>query len=73
MALQLGFTAHRAGEADIIVAELTSNLIKYANGGELLYRAHCDEGHNQIEIYCLDNGIGIDNINPLGEIKLVDF
>ncbi|WP_433831421.1 SpoIIE family protein phosphatase [Flavobacterium anhuiense] len=65
LALQLGFTAHRAGEADIIVAELTSNLIKYANGGELLYRAHCDEGHNQIEIYCLDNGIGIDNISKI--------
>lgn len=65
LALQLGFTPHRAGETDIIVAELTSNLIKYAGGGELLYRAHFDEGNNQIEIYCLDKGIGIDNVSKI--------
>ncbi|WP_246074221.1 SpoIIE family protein phosphatase [Flavobacterium daemonense] len=62
MALQLGFKPHRAAETDIIVAELTSNLIKYANGGELLYRANHNGSFNEIEIYCLDKGIGIDNI-----------
>ncbi|GAA3784521.1 ATP-binding protein [Flavobacterium ginsengiterrae] len=62
LALQLGFTPHRAGETDIIVAELTSNLIKYANGGELLYRAHLDGDYNAIEIYCLDKGVGFDNV-----------
>ncbi|MCP2029651.1 anti-sigma regulatory factor (Ser/Thr protein kinase) [Flavobacterium sp. HSC-32F16] len=65
LALQLGFTTHRAGETDIIVAELTSNLIKYANGGELLYRANVEEGQNEIEIYCLDNGIGIENLSKI--------
>lgn len=65
LALQLGFSAHRAAETDIIVAELTSNLIKYADGGELLYRAHTSEGQNQLEIYCLDNGIGIVNIHKI--------
>lgn len=65
LALQLGFTPHRAAETDIIVAELTSNLIKYAQGGELLYRAHHADGHNQIEIYCLDKGVGIDNVNKI--------
>lgn len=62
LSLQLGFTAHRAGETDIIVAELTSNLIKYANGGQLLYRATIEEEQNTIEIYCLDKGIGFDNL-----------
>lgn len=62
LALQLGFTPHRAGETDIIVAELTSNLIKYAGGGEVLYRAHFNGSYNEIEIYCLDKGIGIDNV-----------
>jgi anti-sigma regulatory factor (Ser/Thr protein kinase) len=62
LSLQLGFTPHRAGETDIIVAELTSNLIKYANGGELLYRATIEEEQNTIEIYCLDKGIGFDNL-----------
>ncbi|WP_029272497.1 SpoIIE family protein phosphatase [Flavobacterium sp. KJJ] len=65
LALQLGFSPHRAAETDIIVAELTSNLIKYAGGGELLYRAHLEEGHNEIEIYCLDNGKGIENVNKI--------
>ena len=62
LALQIGFTPHRAAETDIIVAELTSNLIKYANGGELLYRAHLEDEQNQIEIYCLDNGVGFENV-----------
>lgn len=62
LALQIGFSAHRAAETDIIVAELTSNLIKYANGGELLYRGHVENDQNLIEIYCLDNGVGFDNV-----------
>ncbi|KAF2517117.1 SpoIIE family protein phosphatase [Flavobacterium foetidum] len=62
LALQAGFSVHRAAETDIIVAELTSNLIKYANGGEFLYRSREVDGHNEIEIYCLDNGKGIDNV-----------
>ena len=65
LALQLGFTPHRAAETDIIVAELTSNLIKYANGGELLYRAHIDGEYNEIEIYCLDKGVGFDNVSKI--------
>ncbi|RZJ51239.1 MAG: serine/threonine protein kinase [Flavobacterium sp.] len=62
LALQLGFSPHRAAETDIIVAELTSNLIKYADGGELLYRGTQMQGRNEIEIFCLDNGVGIDNV-----------
>lgn len=65
LALQLGFTPHRAAETDIIVAELTSNLIKYANGGELLYRSHLDNGYNEIEIYCLDKGVGFENVSKI--------
>jgi anti-sigma regulatory factor (Ser/Thr protein kinase) len=62
LALQSGFSVHRAAETDIIVAELTSNLLKYANGGEFLYRAREVKGFNEIEIYCLDKGKGIDNV-----------
>jgi len=62
LALQLGFTPHRAAETDIIVAELTSNLIKYAGGGELLYKSKQVDGKNEIELYCIDNGVGIDNV-----------
>jgi len=62
LALQVGFTPHRAAETDIIVAELTSNLMKFANGGELLYRAHIHGDYNEIEILCLDKGVGFDNV-----------
>ncbi|WET02406.1 SpoIIE family protein phosphatase [Flavobacterium sp. YJ01] len=65
LALQLGFTPHRAAETDIIIAELTSNLIKYADGGELLYRANHSGGYNEIEIYCLDRGTGIENVHRI--------
>ena len=65
LALRIGFTPHRAAETDIIVAELTSNLIKYAQGGEILYRANVEEGHNEIEIYCLDKGAGFDNLSKI--------
>ncbi|CAM3550865.1 SpoIIE family protein phosphatase [Flavobacterium chungbukense] len=61
LALHLGFTPHRAAETDIIIAELTSNLIKYAGGGDLLYRSNHNGNCNEIEIYCLDKGVGIEN------------
>ncbi|WP_428232637.1 SpoIIE family protein phosphatase [Flavobacterium sp.] len=62
LALQIGFTPHRAAETDIIVAELTSNIIKFPGNGELLYRSHQTDGKKEIEIYCLDNGAGIENV-----------
>jgi len=62
LALQCGFSAHRAGETDIIISELASNLIKFAGSGELLYRAVEHQGKSRIELYCLDNGIGFDNV-----------
>ncbi|WP_163397531.1 SpoIIE family protein phosphatase [Flavobacterium fluviatile] len=61
LAIQLGFTPHRAAETDIIVAELTSNLIKFAKEGVLLYRPHLVAEQSAIEIYCLDKGIGFEN------------
>lgn len=57
-----GFSPVKTGEVDIIVAELTSNLVKFAQTGELLYRVAEDEGGVFFEIYCLDNGKGISNL-----------
>jgi len=64
LALESGFSAHRAAETDIIISELTSNLIKYATHGELLYRVSNQE-EKALEIYCIDSGIGIDNVNKI--------
>lgn len=62
LAIESGFGAHRAGEIDIIISELTSNLIKYAQEGELLYRITKEDNNNVLEILCLDNGKGMSNI-----------
>ena len=65
LAVNNGFSTHRAAEVDIIVSELTSNLIKYAERGELLYRIHAGENGTEIQIYCIDNGAGIDNLQRI--------
>jgi len=60
---EAGFSSVRTGEVDIIVAELTSNLIKHAGSGELIYRLTEEENANKaFEIFCLDDGYGNSNI-----------
>jgi len=56
------FNQMRTGEIDIVVSELTSNLIKYAGKGELLYRLSADEDGPLFELLCMDNGPGIKNV-----------
>lgn len=53
------FTGQRTGEIDIVVSEMTSNLIKYAGKGELLYRMSHEGETPVFEVICLDNGPGI--------------
>ncbi len=66
--LAAGFGVHRAGEVDIVVSELTSNLIKYADGGEVLYRiTESKPEGKRLELYCLDNGKGISNVSRIME------
>lgn len=59
-AVQAGFSKSRVGEVDIVISELTSNLIKYAGNGELLYRvASCGPDNPSLEVLCIDNGPGM--------------
>jgi anti-sigma regulatory factor (Ser/Thr protein kinase) len=64
--IQAGFSPGKIGEIDIIVSELTSNLIKHAETGELIYRIS-DEAEEQkaFEIISLDNGKGISDISRM--------
>jgi anti-sigma regulatory factor (Ser/Thr protein kinase) len=62
---QAGFTTRRTGEIDIIVSELTSNLIKHADTGELVYRLSSEEGNKAFEIFCIDNGPGSSDITKM--------
>ncbi|MGZ3885543.1 MAG: ATP-binding protein, partial [Bacteroidia bacterium] len=57
------FSEKRTGEIDIIVSELTSNLIKHANGGELLYKFHFEKEEPVLELICIDNGPGMRDVS----------
>src|SRR5690606_13023588 len=46
---------------DIIVAEMTSNLFKYANDGEILMGVFGEGSSAYIELISLDNGPGMAN------------
>lgn len=59
LALSLGFAGVQIGEMDIIIAELTSNLIKYAREGELLIRAISEATNAGIEFISADSGPGM--------------
>lgn len=61
-----GFESMRAGELDIVVSELLSNLIKHAGSGEIFYRL-TNEANNSVafEIYCIDSGPGNNNITKM--------
>lgn len=53
------FTQKQIAEIDIIVAEMTSNLIKHAKAGEVLFRVNQAAKQDSFEIFCFDNGPGI--------------
>lgn len=57
--VKLVFSEQRTGEVDIVVAEMTSNLIKHAQKGKLLYRLGTEDERPVLEVICLDNGPGI--------------
>jgi anti-sigma regulatory factor (Ser/Thr protein kinase) len=57
-----GFEESKIGKVDIVVSEITSNLNKYASGGELLVGLGSDSEGNYIEIISLDAGPGITDI-----------
>lgn len=56
------FGKREGGEIDIIVSEITSNLVKHATRGELLYRVRTNLYQDTFEIICIDKGPGMDDI-----------
>lgn len=55
----LKFSDKKKGELDIIVAELLSNLVKYAREGELLVRPSTIAGTGSVELISVDSGPGM--------------
>ncbi|MDF2437798.1 MAG: hypothetical protein K0Q95_2174 [Bacteroidota bacterium] len=61
-----GFSSKTAGEIDIIIAELTSNLIKHTpHGGEIIYRITGLPYNKVFEVFSLDNGFGENDIQRM--------
>jgi anti-sigma regulatory factor (Ser/Thr protein kinase) len=60
-----GLTPARISELDLIVAEMTSNLFKYSDDGELLLGVFNNGGSPYIELISIDNGPGMVNPNKM--------
>jgi len=56
-----GMESTRIAEVDIIVAEMTSNLFKYADDGEILFGSFSENGIPYIELISIDHGPGMQN------------
>jgi anti-sigma regulatory factor (Ser/Thr protein kinase) len=60
-AIEAGMNANKISELDLIVAEMTSNLFKYSDDGELLLGVFPNGGSPYIELISIDNGPGMMN------------
>jgi len=58
---KMGMDESRIAEIDIITAEMTSNLFKYAEGGEILFGIFKENGIPYVELICIDRGPGMRN------------
>lgn len=65
LAVAAGFGAHKVGEIDIIVAEMVSNLVKHAGGGQILVKLVEELGLQGIEIISIDNGKGMTDVSRM--------
>jgi anti-sigma regulatory factor (Ser/Thr protein kinase) len=65
LAVAGGFSARKAGEIDIIVAEMVTNLVKHAGGGDLLVKLVEEDGIQGLEILSIDNGIGMTDVSRM--------
>lgn len=59
LAVQAGFEQKRIDEIDILVSEMTSNLVKHATDGEILAGIVQDRHGRALELIGIDNGPGI--------------
>lgn len=58
IAVLAGLSSKKIAEIELIVSEISTNLLKHAGGGEIIVRA-LYEGHKGIEILSIDKGPGM--------------
>jgi anti-sigma regulatory factor (Ser/Thr protein kinase) len=65
IAVKAGFSEGKVGELDIVVAEIVSNLVKHAGGGQLYVKLVEDDGVQGIELISVDNGPGMTDVTRM--------
>lgn len=65
LAVTAGLGERKVGEIDIIVAEMVSNLVKHAGGGNILVKLVEENGVQGIEIISIDNGPGMTDVSRM--------
>lgn len=65
LAIAAGFSEKKVGEIDIIIAELVTNLVKHAGGGNVLVKLVEEDGLQGIEIISIDNGPGMVDVTRM--------
>jgi anti-sigma regulatory factor (Ser/Thr protein kinase) len=65
LAVGAGFSEVKVGELDIIIAELVSNLVKHAGGGQVLVKVIEENGGPGIEVISIDNGPGMSDVTRM--------
>ncbi|CAN5185350.1 serine/threonine protein kinase [soil metagenome] len=65
IALEANFRKTLVDQLDIIIAEMGSNLVKHASGGEILAGIVEDDGETALELLCIDSGPGIRDIKRM--------
>ena len=63
LAADAGFSAEDAGRAALVATEIGTNLVKHANGGDLIVRQISDGTRPGIELLGLDKGPGMDDLS----------
>ncbi|GAB3707450.1 serine/threonine protein kinase [Spirosoma flavus] len=59
LGIQAGFQPQRLSEIDLIAAEIATNLVKHAGGGEILVRCFQTSDNAGLELISIDNGPGM--------------
>lgn len=65
LTLNAGFSVQKAGEIDIIVAELVSNLVKHGGGGDVMVKVEEENGKTYLELIGIDSGRGMTDVNRM--------
>lgn len=65
LAVSAKFNERKVGEIDIIVAEMVSNLVKHAGGGQLLVKLIEQDGRQGIELLSIDDGPGMTDVTRM--------